>query len=123
MHELAEWDSTLNSHLNFEIMKRNEDTLLCRVKESNDWFKAVGMEMIIHDSVWVVVQNGKIKSIKAVSNPQQGKAIAEVIQTLFKWSSETGDTILLTLFRGDEFVYSKETAQSWMHLFRRWQGH
>ena len=121
MHELAEWDSTLNSNLNFELLERYGDTLLCRVVESNDWFRAVGMEYVVHDSVWLVVEDEKIKYIKAIPNSQQSKAVAEIMQSLFQWSSETGDTILPTLFKGQEFIYSEEAAQKWLDLLATWQ--
>lgn len=55
---LAEWDSALNSVLKFEAIDVKGDSVFCRVIEKNDWFKAVGIEQIIHDTTIFILEKG-----------------------------------------------------------------
>lgn len=40
LRQLAEWDSTLNSHLEIETLSVSGDTVLRKVTGTNDWFDA-----------------------------------------------------------------------------------
>lgn len=118
MRELAEWDSTLNSNLTVQIINANYDTLLCRVIEKNDWFKAAGISEVIHDSVIFIINKGKIKSIMAFPSVEHSGKIMDRISLVYKWSNETGDSTIYGLIKDGEFIYSPEAANKWLNLFK-----
>lgn len=119
IRELELWDSTLNSRLNIEIMYHKRDSFWCRVREENDWFKAAGIEYLIHEPATFVVRKGKIHSIQATSTQEANQKIGQAISSLFDWSQSNGDSTIYRLVSGNGFIYSPEAALQWIQLFEK----
>ncbi len=120
IRELAEWDSVLNSNLEFEIFDVKGDSVFCKVAEKNDWFKAVGIEQIIHDPTIFIVRNGRITNIIANPSSEVGKEIGAKISAIYSWSNMTNDNTINELIVNGEFIYSDESAEKWLRLLEKW---
>ncbi|MBV6472305.1 MAG: hypothetical protein JPMHGGIA_00560 [Saprospiraceae bacterium] len=119
IRELELWDSTLNSRLEIEILNQKLDSFWCRVREENDWFKAAGIEYLIHEPVTFVVRKGKIHSIQVTSTQEANQKIGRVISSLFDWSQNNGDSSIYRLVSGNGFIYSPAAALQWIQLFEK----
>jgi len=120
IRELEEWDSALNSNLKFQTFEIKGDSVFCKVIEKNDWFKAVGIEKIIHDPTVFIIEKGSIKKIIAYPSEKIGKEIGAIIGSIYAWSNKTGDSTIFELIKDEEFIYSEDTAKKWLELLNKW---
>ena len=121
IRELAEWDAALKSTLAISDVMLKGDSVYCKIKEKNEWFKAIGVEELVHDPVIFIIQDKKIHGIIAYASPEVGMKVGETIGRLGDWSAANGDRTLQELLPGGEFKYSAEAARKWMLLFERWK--
>ena len=121
MRQLEQWDSTLNSHLEIEVISTNPSGVTCNIEESSDWFKAIGMPRIYHDSVVFELKENRITRIFARSSEADNKAIGEKIGSIYQWSTTNGDSSILELFHENQFIYSSESAEKWKRLLKEWK--
>jgi hypothetical protein len=120
IRELEEWDRALNSDLEIESIKVKGDSIFCKVIERNDWFKAVGIEKIIHDPTIFIVRNKRIKKIIAIPSGEIGKEIGAKLNSIYTWSNNTNDNTISELIINGEFIYSAESAKKWLILLDNW---
>ncbi len=120
IRELAEWDNALNSNLKFETYYIKGDSVICKAIEKNDWFKAVGIQQIIHDPTIFILKDGRISNIIANPVAEFGKKIGEKIGSIYSWSNMTRDSTINELIVKGEFIYSAETAEKWLSLLEKW---
>jgi len=123
LRELEEWDAALNSNLKVTLVRESQDSTYCSVVESNDWFRAIGLEQITHDPVIFITREGKISKIIAAPSMESGPLIMAAMKDISDWSSVVGDTSLSFLIKDGEFLYSKETAARWLVLFQKWNAY
>ncbi len=119
VRELAEWDAALNSNLRFTNMRVNSDSIYCEAVEKNDWFKAAGIDSIIHNPVIFILDQKKIKKIIAFPSEKVGQQVGDFIGSVFQWSETAQDPTIHKLIVDEEFLYSREAAAKWMDLFKR----
>ncbi len=119
MQFLEEWDAVLNSNLKLESISSKKDTVICRIIENNDWFRAVGIFDLVHDPVIFVISNGKIKNIIGFPSKKTGEEIGAAIGKLYQWSEKSQDSTIHDLIQNGQFEYSAITAQKWLELFKR----
>jgi len=119
VRSLEVWDSTLNSNLKLESLEIKKDSAFGTVIENNDWFAAVGIKDIVHDSVVFTFEADKIKSVTAYPSEETGNQIQQIIGSLFQWSDESRDSTIYSLMPGGKFIYSSESAVQWLDLFKR----
>ncbi len=122
MRMLEEWDSTLNSNLKFTHIRENADSVYCAVVESNDWFRAIGIDNIRHDPVILVLDDSKIEKIIAIPSIESGEVIQSAIKEITDWSAANGDSTIFSLIKNGQFVYSKEHAKTWLALLENWNA-
>jgi hypothetical protein len=120
---LEEWDKALNSNLKFESFELKGDSVFCKVIEKNDWFRAIGIEQIIHDPTIFIVSEGLIKKIIANPSKEVGKEIGSKIGSIYSWSDETNDSTIHKLIKKGQFIYSDEAAKSWLKLLDKWNNY
>jgi hypothetical protein len=123
IRELEEWDRALNSNLKFESIYVKGDSVFCKVIEKNDWFKAVGIQQIVHDPTIFVVSNGLIKKIIANPKKEVGEQIGAIIGSIYSWSNITNDNTINELIKDGEFIYSEESAKKWLKLLKKWNDY
>ena len=120
---LEEWDKALNSSLKFEAIDSRGDSVFCKVIEKNDWFKAVGIEQIIHDPTIFIIHKGLIKNIIVNPTAEIGKEIGIKLGSIYSWSKITNDSTIHDLIIDGEFIYSVESAKKWLILLDNWNKH
>lgn len=120
IRELEEWDRALNSNLKFETFEVRGDSVFCKVIEKNDWFKAVGIEQIIHDPTIFIVSKRRIKKIIANPSEEIGKEIGAKLGSVYSWSKITKDSTINELIKDGEFIYSNKSAKKWLKLLDKW---
>ena len=120
VRKLEEWDSALNSNLIFNSIKVKQDSIFCKVTEKNDWFKAVGIKKLIHDTAIFILKEGLIRQIIAKPSPETSIRIHKIIQEISEWSTKVNDDTISELIKNGQFIYSKESANKWLGLFKKW---
>ena len=119
MRSLEEWDAALNSQLRLEAAEVSGDTVRAKVIESNDWFRSVGIDSLVHDPAVFVISDGKFKHIMGYPSAETGKQVEAAMGKIFQWSAMTGDSTVYGLIQQGQFVYSTESANMWMELFEK----
>jgi hypothetical protein len=120
IRKLEEWDKALNSNLKIVTVETKGDSVFCRVIEKNDWFKAVGIEQIVHNPTIFIVMNGRIKNIIAYPSAEIGKQIGVKLTSIYSWSEIARDSTINELIIDGKFIYSGETAKKWLMLLEKW---
>jgi hypothetical protein len=120
IRQLEEWDKALNSNLKFEAFEMQGDSVFCKVIEKNDWFKAVGIEQIIHDPTVFIVTRGHIMKIVAKPSQEIGKEIGAKLGSVYAWSKIAKDTTINELIKDGKFIYTEESAKKWLKLLDNW---
>lgn len=120
IRELEEWDAALNSNLKFESIAVHKDSLFCMVVEKNDWFKAVGIDQLVHNPTVFIVKDGSIHKIIATPSAEDRRKIDTSINSIFDWSLEVNDSSVFGLIQNEEFIYSNQSAKQWLTLFKKW---
>lgn len=119
MRSLEEWDAGMKSQLKLKSARIAGDTVYCKVVESNDWFRTIGVQELNHDPVIFVMEDGKFKNIIAFPSQETGMKVEAAVGKIFEWSAKTGDSTVYGLIRDGQFVYSTEAAEEWLDLFER----
>ena len=119
MRTLEEWDAALNSNLRLESAEISGDTVRAKVIESNDWFRSVGIDSLVHDPAVFVIRDGKFQHIMGYPSAETGKRVEAAMGKIFQWSAMTGDSTVYDLIHQGQFVYSTESANMWMELFEK----
>ncbi len=119
MRSLADWDVALNSNLSLKSIQSSADSLFCTIVENNDWFRAVGINDLVHDPVVFVVENEKIVKIIAYPSVETGQEVEAAVGRLFQWSQQNQDSTINKLIQNGQFIYSTEAAEMWLDLFER----
>ncbi len=119
MRSLEEWDAALNSHLRLESAEISGDTVRAKVIESNDWFRSVGIDSLIHDPAVFVIRDGKLQHIMGYPSAETGQQVEAAMGKIFQWSAMAADSTVYELIREGQFIYSTESANKWMELFEK----
>ena len=118
--ELEEWDRALRSNLKFKTFEVRGDSVFCKVVEKNDWFKAIGIEQLVHDPTIFIVSKGHIKKIVANPSKEITKEIGAKLGAIYSWSKITKDSTINELIKNGEFIYSNKSAKDWLKLLNKW---
>jgi hypothetical protein len=108
----------LNCHLTFTDTKVDGNTATYKVRERNDWLKAMGVDALDYEYDQITFEDGLIK--KEIAKPTQKSAeiMAEFRKTFEKWASEN---------RGQEWAklksegITKENVNRWLAIIRQWR--
>jgi len=118
--ELEEWDSAVNSKLQFYVQKESGDTLFCYGTETNDWFTAIGINEIKYDLIIFIFDNQVITKIIAKLDPEINERIGRAMGSIIEYTTQTNNDILSELIPKGEFIYSQESAKKWLKLLGEW---
>jgi ketosteroid isomerase-like protein len=118
LREAIEEQFILNCHLTFIDTKVDGNTATYKVKERNDWLKAMGVDALDYEYDQITFEDGLIK--KEIAKPTQKSAeiMAEFRKTFEKWASEK---------QGQEWAklksegITKENVGRWLAIIRQWR--
>jgi ketosteroid isomerase-like protein len=120
IQDLAEYDVALNIHMAFSDCASQGDTLVCRLAETNEWFKLAGIELTVY-SVNFVFSDGLIKLLRAEPSSETNEAMRQVVGPLVQWASQERPERLRTMMPEGRFVYNAENAGKSLALLQEWQ--
>jgi len=118
----SEWNATLNSLYTVNDAKVKGDTVRFVLKETNDWFKAVGIDTVTFDPCWMNMKNGKIVTFSAKMAADSYTALNDYDQKVIAWARDNEPDELGQVFDGDDFSFSKEHATTWLSIVHDYQA-
>ena len=121
VHGLAEWDSVTGSNMIISDIVEGKDTVRFRLKEKNDWFRAIGIEYMYYDPCIMVFSGGLIKELKATVTEESSEAFRVRWPLVYQWLSMEKEPDMTRLIANGEFVYNAENANKWLLLLKEWQ--
>jgi hypothetical protein len=118
---LEEWDAALANQLTFGDLRIRNARLECEAKETNDWFKLVGIDEVFYDSIKFEFDNGLITHIRAKISPKGEMAVDKVVNGVMRWALEACPEEVENLMPRGLFNYGREEAHKWLALLKDWQ--
>ncbi len=120
IRDLTEYDTALSIRMDFIDCGSHGDTLVCRLLETNEWFKTAGIEQTLY-SVKFVFTNGLIKLLRAEASSGTDEAMHHVVGSLADWASQERPEQLRAMMPEGRFVYNAENAAKNLALIQEWQ--
>ncbi len=117
---LTQYDSVLNSHMVFSNIEAKGDTVFCDLAETNDWYKAAGIDEAYY-SMKLVFHKGLITLLQAEQDPGTEKAVGQVLSPLMDWAYENRKKELADMMPEGKFIYNAENAKTSLALLRDWK--
>jgi len=117
---LAEYDQALHTKLEFSQMEIRGDTVICQVKETNDWIETADIGELYHQGA-VVVRRGRISAIDATLTPETDRAFRRIMMPLMEWARTDRPGELSELMPQGEFIYNAENAGKNLSLLREFK--
>ena len=119
LRKLCEMGAILNDHLTLTDLKVSGDTVTCRLKEHNDWFKAGGIDAVYYESAQFTFKNGLIKEVRSKYTQDTARSLKEFHASFGKWGSEKRSQELAEL--APEGKLTKENVSRLLTLVREWR--
>ncbi len=120
LRELAEYDQALHTKLEFSQMKILGDTVICQVKETNDWIETADIGEFYHQGA-VVVRRGLISAIDVTFTPETDHAYRRIMMPLMEWARMDRPGELSELMPQGEFIYNAGNARKNLSLLREYK--
>ena len=117
---LAEYDRVLHTVLEFSQLEVRGDTVMCQVKETNDWIETADIGEFYYQGI-IVVRRGRIEAIEAAFTPETDRAFRRVMIPLMQWARAEQPELLAEMMPQDEFVYNAENAKKNLSLLREFK--
>lgn len=117
---LESWDAALHSKIIFTDLKLRNGRLECTAKETNDWFKLVGIPEIRYDSIKYEFENGVIRHIRANMAHQSERLIDQAINKIMRWALDAHPDEINDIIPRGNFLYGHEQALRWKTLLEEW---
>jgi hypothetical protein len=119
----ARYDSVLDSQIKIIIKRTNKDTLFTVAGETNNWQKAAGLSPNYYSSLIFVIDNGKIRSLRAELADSSVAAVNKVMESLIPWAEENTPEKLDQMISGGAFSYTSQSAVLSLELLKQWKHH
>ena len=121
VRKLEEWDNTVNSLLTASDMQEIDDTVTCRLIESNDWYELAGIGEVAYQRCTVTVKEGKITRINTELTPESMMGVTEALKAFMPWAAKERPGVLAELMQKGELVYGAENAEKWLRMLQAWK--
>ena len=121
IRSIEEWDSVLQSTYRYEIVKINEDTVFCDIQENNLWLDALDIEPVKYQYAQFIIRNNKIQQVSVKLTREDQKRLSEELNHLMKWALQTNPDMIAEISKDGEFVYNRQSAETWLKLVRKYE--
>ncbi len=124
VRNILEYDLALNTHLQLKNCKVAAGEVSCRVVETNDWLKTVGIESIEYDeNRFAFSEDGRIKEVHASLAAASAQSLVAAMAEFHQWATSTEPEAYSELFSDEgTFVYSGENAEKVLLLLKASRG-
>ncbi|MCK4329991.1 nuclear transport factor 2 family protein [candidate division WOR-3 bacterium] len=119
IRDLTEYDIALNIHMSISECIAKGDTVICKLAETNDWFKTAGIKETYYSTKFVF-SDGLIKLLRANATPETNQAFSQVLNPLTEWASKERPQQLAEMMPAGRFVYNAENAKKALALLQEW---
>jgi len=122
---LADWDAANHTHVRAEgYTVRGNVLTIAAVAESNDWFRAIGVEESRYrPGTRIVFRGDRLAEVHlAPETEESAKAVDEAWAPFLAWASRHPERPLEMLLPKEGFVYSRESAERWQAWFAKWRA-
>jgi hypothetical protein len=121
---IVAWDVANHGTLHSEGYAVTGDQLTIEhVTESNDWFRAIGVETVHYQpGIRIVVREGQLAEVRITPfTAESAKAVEAAYSPFMAWASAHPEEPLQALLPGGRFAYSKQSAEQWQAWFGKWR--
>lgn len=113
-----EQEAILNMHVTSTDCRESRNTVTCKVKWTNDWLRATGVDSAYYENVTYTFENDLIKEIDAKPAQKTEKLMQEFQNGFPTWASEKHPQEWATL--RDEGITTDNVGR-WLALVREWR--
>jgi hypothetical protein len=124
LRKLFTVDVLLNNSLAFSDISIVDNTVVCKVEEKNDMWRALGVEAVRYERTEIVFKNGLIQEVKGTESSQSESAaeLDKADQAFSAWADKNRPEEVARLLGGKPFKgITPETALDWLKLAREWK--
>ncbi len=120
LRQLAEWDSIVHTHVHFTIKGVSRDTVTCIKTESNDWYRAFGIDTVYFDPWVFIFEDDLIRGMKSTLTQESTQRMAGAFREFYTWAYENRPRKLKELMPEGKPIYGPGSAKKWMELLKEW---
>ena len=120
---IHEYDRALNTHLEFRLISEARDSIVCEVREKNEWLKINNIDFIIYPTAVIYFsQDHKVSRIRAKMDRSSETRLKAVINEFHAWATTNAPEKYASLFLTDgRFDYSYAGGQKVLELLGQWK--
>ena len=121
MQDITEWETVMKPIYKISHITILKDSARCRLVESNEWLRLMGIESIAYEPFLITIENDRITTINAEFAIDSYKKYQDAWATMADWVNERHPDQYATLFKNDSFKYDGKTARQWLDLVKEYQ--
>jgi hypothetical protein len=118
---VAEYDSVLKTNMEISNITVNNDTILCSIRETNDWMNTVGISSAFYPNSMFVVRGNKIVYIEADLADSSLNNFQDVFNSFLPWAKQTNSHALDSLMPEGKFQFNAKNGIIYLELLKEWR--
>lgn len=121
IRDLMAWNAAINCRLMVRDCELGEHSVTCKMSESSDWLRELGIEEIDYTGCRFDFEGGRLKRIRTVLSEESIGRMNEALAPVIEWALEERPRLIDSLIEDGEFIYNEENARRWMQLIGDWK--
>ena len=115
------WDSGVNGHVEWDVVKGEAEALTFEGRERNDFFELLGIAHLRFRTTFRLDVKGKIIEQLYETHPGQPSS-EEAMKPAVEWASQHNPAELQEVYPDGQMVYTEEMARRWVALLTEWRS-
>ncbi len=121
MQGITEWEAAMNPTYKVSHTMILKGRVRCRLTESNEWLRRMGVESIVYEPFLITVDDGQITAINAEFAIDSFKKYQHAWTAVAEWIEEKHPEQFAVLFDRRGFEYNGATARQWLDLTKKYE--
>ncbi|MHB1007617.1 MAG: YybH family protein [Chloroflexota bacterium] len=118
-----DYEAGIGSTVTIEGCKAEGDSIVCRMRECNQWLVAAGLPPIEYPRVEFSFDGTQIRRLVLEMTEETLHQVGEVMQAFMPWALSSHPREAESLFSAaGEFIYSRESGELALRLMKEWRG-
>ena len=118
---LAEYGMAVHERLKVRDIEVSQDTVRCRLRESNDWLGLLGVRRATYNG-WFWVSEGRILGARLELTPESRDELAGKLAEFLSWLLVENPKALNRLLPGGRPTYDSRIVPELIVRLRQWQS-
>jgi hypothetical protein len=118
---LVEYGAAVHDRLTARDFEVAQDTVRCRIEESNDWFGLLGVGRVAYDGRFRV-SGGRILGVQFELTPHSREELSVRMASFLIWLRTQDPEVLDRLLPGGRPAYDAGVVPQMLNWLRRWQS-